>query len=193
MTAIKEAAAIVELSAAKTINQLYQTAVNKIWWRNQRDEPWASTCVKVPAVSLYPNIAAEMEASRNSAATVKDHARISGDILAAVLEDREPLAAIELYRLSGLWQCSWEYLGTDTLQVVDPSTNKGKFRRRQLRDLLAVAADVNCFDRTLIENTLADLETGKVVTYARWRWSMHDLRFSIGRYRPRTIRSSRIA
>lgn len=180
------------LKAAETAEQLYQKAVNAVWWWNRRDEPWASTCAKVSAASLYPNIAAEMEASRNSAATVNDHARISGDILAAVLEDREPLAAIELYRLSRLWQCSWEYLGADTLQIVDPTTNKGKFRRRQLRDLMADAVGVQHYEKHLAERTLAALEAGKTITYAQWRSAMDILERAIALSKPRAIRSARI-
>lgn len=180
------------LRAEETAEQLYQKAVNAVWWRNCRDEPWAGTCPKVPAHSWYPNLAAEMEASQNSAATVKNWARISGELLAAVLDDYELLRIDELYDLSRLWGCPLKYLRAGTLQIVDPSTNKGKFRRRQLHDLLAETESEDPFYMSRPESTLADLETGKVVTYACWRWSMDLLISAKKAHSVRTIRSAMI-
>lgn len=177
------------LSAAETKEQLYQKAVNTVWWWNRRDEPFESTRPKVPAGSWYPNIAAEMEASQYSACTVRNHARISGELLAAVLVDYERLELGERYALSRLWGCPLEYLSAGTLQIVDPCTNKGKFRRRQLHDLMADAVGVEDFQKHLAEKTLADLEAGKPVTYARWRWAMGILEFAIRYNKPRAIRT----
>lgn len=180
------------LKAAETAEQLYQKAVNAVWWWNQRDEPWGSTRPKVPAHSWYPNLAAEMEATQYSAATVKNWARISGELLAAVLDDYELLQFDELYALSRLWDCPLKYLGVGTLQTVDPATNKGKLRRRELRDLMADAAGAEHYQKHLAESTLADLEAGKTITYAQWRSAMDILERAIALSKPRAIRSARI-
>lgn len=178
-----------KLRKAEIAEQLYQKALNAVWLWNRRDEPFESTRPKVPAGSWHPNIAAEMEASQYSACTVRNHARISGELLAAVLVDYERLELGERYALSRLWGCSLEYLSADTLQIVDPCTNRGKFRRRQLHDLMADAAGAEYFQKHLAEKTLADLEAGKPVTYARWRWAMGILEFAIRYSEPRAIRT----
>ena len=176
-------------NAEETRKWLYQIAVNTVWWWNQRDEPFESTRPKVPAGSWYPNIAAEMEASQYSACTVRNHARISGELLAAVLVDYERLELGELYALSRLWDCNLEYLSAGTLQIVDPSTNKGKFRRRQLHNLMADAAGAEHYQKHLAESTLADLEAGKTITYAQWRSAMDILERAIALSKPRAIRT----
>lgn len=178
-----------KLRTTEIAEQLYQKALNAVWWWNRRDEPWGSTHPNMPAHSWYPNIAAEMEASQYSACTVRNHARISGELLAAVLVDYERLELGERYALSRLWGCPLEYLSAGTLQTVDPCTNKGKFRRRQLHDLMADAAGAEDFQKHLAEKTLADLEAGKPVTYARWRWAMGILERAITLSKPRAIRT----
>lgn len=177
------------LRAAETEERLYQKAVNTVWWWNQRDEPFESTCPKVPAHSWYPNIAAEMEATQYSAVTVREWARISGELLAAVLDDYERLRVDELYELSKLWGRPLGYLGSGTLQIVDPATKKGKLRRRRLRDLMTDATGTEHYQKYLAESTLADLEAGETITYARWRSAMDILKRAIALSKPRAIRT----
>lgn len=158
-------------------------------------DSWSGLQVGSPAVSRYPNIAAELAASGKWLRTMAEFADVSTEIMAAVLEDNEELRFLELWRLSRHLNVPYGYL-TAPLQIVDPETNKGKFRRRQLSDLTEQA---NAFKQEIrswrkIEEIRDALQDGDIITYASYRWAVIELQEEIYKqewaqqHRPRSYR-----
>ena len=93
-----------------------------------------------PAVTLYPNLLAEVLLSRYLPESVADAANVSYPVFAAVIEDGEPLTLDELrgvQKLIASCECdagcydalSLDYLLSPALSLVYPDSNKGKFLR----------------------------------------------------------------
>lgn len=156
-----------------------------------RGDSWPGLPVGSPAVSRYPNIAAELAASRHWARTYAEFAEVSSEIMAAVIEDGERLTFGEQLQLAcRLYKHSPGYIVSPVLQTVDPETNKGKFRRWQLNELMRMVTALpdpaaNAYRPTYRWHKAAavcdSLKAGNTVTYADWRWAMIELQEEISR------------
>lgn len=123
------------------------------------------------AVSLYPNILAELDASGESLEKLAEYAHVSPEIMAAVLEDGEELSARELRRLDySLGAGGNGYLAAPVLQLVRPGTRRGDAFSRRLNEIAAGADDIR---RSV--DVLDTLEQGRPVTYAEYRWACRRL------------------
>jgi len=143
------------------------------------------------AVTRYPNVAAEIAAFSGHLWCPAQHAGVSKEILAAVLEDNEELTATEMLRLKRLFRCKFEYLSSHVLQLIDPATNKGKAKRRQLAAMYDCAQGLDEPDCWRVERVLEDLRSGRLVTYAAWRQAYQTLQDAgdrASRPSPRTAR-----
>lgn len=131
--------------------------------------------VKTRPRTLYPNILAELDASGWFLCTVRDHIRVSQEILWAVLEDGEQLTGWEMSQLAELFGCRVEYLRAPKLQIVYMERNKGKLRRGILGAMLQMIPPVPGEDyyieraRERAAEVFQNMESGNPVTYAAWR------------------------
>lgn len=125
-----------------------------------------------------------------------DFAGVSQEIMAAVMEDDEDLSAVELFKLARYLGVRAGYLLSPELSMVDPSTNKGKARLRQLLDLMskAKAIDDDLLWWQMIERVRNDLQRGDPVTYASWCWACNNIEDALERKRrkERKPRSTRL-
>ena len=144
--------------------------------------------LKSEPVTLYPNILAELNASGWSLGTFGDHAHVTLEIMWSVLEDGEQMTCSELHGLARVLECKLFYLCAPTLQVIDPESNRGKWRRAQLGRLLEQVPPVSGGDwhldslkrlRGHAAAVFDDMQNGKAVTYAAWRWAMQDCAFAL--------------
>lgn len=172
--------------------QLYQEEVCYLR-RRRESEPWPGKDVTDRAESLYPNVAAEIIASNYSMAAVQDHAHISYEIIAAVVEDREPLSIREKWSMARLWQCNPRYLFADTLQVIDPHSKKGKRRLRELTDAMKLVESLDYFRKHHVESVRRMLEGGKMITYAHYRCAMMELQYAVCELQESDVRKTRTA
>lgn len=135
---------------------------------------WPGKPIDAQAVSRYPNILAEISAYNGWLYLAADHAGVSWEIMAAVVEDGEDLTAGELGRLAAFYRCGAGLLSAPALQLVDPATNKGKTRRRRLADLVRAAEGfrggfLTERELAMCRARLRTLERGGPITYAMWR------------------------
>ncbi len=135
---------------------------------------WPGKSVNDPAITRYPNILAEITARSGYLWNPANHAGVSEAVLAAVLEDGEELALGEMIGLCRLYACCFSYLSAPVLQMVDPATNKGRYRLRQLSDLLAQVNSLEANHLWEIKSTQDALEHGNPVTYAAWRCGVQE-------------------
>ena len=167
---------------------------------------WPGKLVGSRAATLYPNIAAELEASGSWLSDMAELANVSEEIMAAVLEDGEDLSTTEKYSLARRWEGRGPgYLTYSTLQIVDPGTNKGKRHRRELNDLMAEAAALpdpvvdkygfSTYWRSRVKPVCEALNAGKPVTFAVWWWACNYIHEAIRaeRSKAKTVRATRIA
>lgn len=142
---------------------------------------WPGKPVGAPAVTLYPNIAAEL-CAHGWMNMMAEFAEVSPDIMAAVIEDGEPLGGCELLRLAWKWEKRGPgYLSAPVLQIVDPNTNKGKRRRMELADLINAAAELpdpvedvyglHTYWKRKALSVYEDLQKGNPCTFADWWWA----------------------
>lgn len=145
---------------------------------------WPGKPLRSCAKTRYPNILAELDASKLWLETMAEFAGVTPEIMAAVIEDGEELTYKELLNLSVRWECGTiGYLSAPTLQIIDPATNKGKRRRWELADLMEEAAElpdpvenVHGF-YTYWKREASDvhdaLNAGDAVTFAEWWWACY--------------------
>ncbi len=107
---------------------------------------WPGTPLGSPAHSLYPNLAAEYMCSGYYLWVLAEHANVSKEIIAAAIEDGEPLELRELYSLSRLFGCSMEYLMSPKLSVLDPKTHRGLLAQLELIQLVNRAGEIPAKD-----------------------------------------------
>lgn len=108
------------------------------------------------------------------------------------MQDGEELALSEAIGLARVLECGLGYLVAPTMQMVDPATNKGKRRRRELHDLLNATEWLKGWRRTAAEQALKSLLAGKSVTYASWRWACHNLKEAMEKDKPCCVRTTRM-
>lgn len=179
----------------QTENRIYQ----RMAWAVRRaciagrNGGWPGKPLNAPAVTLYPNILAEICATPNrNIELFAEFANVSTEIMAAVVEDNEELSITEILCLAQRIGIPLEYLAAPRLSIIDPFTNKGKARRRALADLLK-EADGHVSWQCWYESVLSDLDRGEIITYASYRRSVYELKEAIERkrmkrHRPRTKR-----
>ena len=142
---------------------------------------WPGKPVGAPAVTLYPNIAAEL-CAKGWMKTMAEFAKVSPDIMAAVIESGEMLTGQERWSLAQKWEGRVPgYLSAPVLQIVDPDTNKGKRRRRELADLINAAAELpdpvedayglHTYWKRKALSVYEDLKKGNPCTFADWWWA----------------------
>ena len=139
-------------------------------------EDWPDKPEPVPALSHYPNILAELDASGWWLDRIARYAQVSMKIMAAAMEDNGTLSRGELRGLTRCFGCRLNYLAAPVLSMVDPDTNKGKVRIWHLKDLLRQTEGMDrFFYQRNSSDVLPKLESGKPVTYAAYRWACRNL------------------
>lgn len=143
---------------------------------------WPGNPIGSKAETFYPNIAAELKASGNWVPTMAEFANVSAEIMAATLESKEKLSDVEERSLSKHWERRGPgYLTSPKLQIIDPATNKGKRRKRELASLMEDAVNLpdpvvdkyglKTYWRAKVKPVCDALAAGKAVTFADWWWS----------------------
>lgn len=166
------------------------------YWNIKGGYGWPGKSIHAPIKTYYPNLVAELDYSVPWLYIMAEFADVSTEIMAAVLEDNEELSLMELWKLSQRMNVPYGYL-TAPLQIVDPKTNKGKFRRWQLSDLMEQAREFKQEIRGWweIEKIRDALQDGSIVTYAAYHWAVMKLQEEIFRrewaqHKPRSYRRS---
>lgn len=140
---------------------------------------WPGKDVHADAETRYPNLAAELGWSMVWLYLIADFADVSREIAAAVLEDNEELSGPELRRLARGFGIPRSYLTAPKMCLVDPATNKGKFRRRTLAEMYRQADGMEILRHWQVEEVLDALNSGRPVTYAAYRWAIDTLQDAI--------------
>lgn len=150
--------------------------------RRQYSKYWPDKPASEPAMSRYPNILAELDASTRWLDRVAGYAMVSMDIMASVMEDNAELSLNELAGISRGFECNLDYLRSPVLSMVDPASKKGRARIQHLKDLLRRTEGMDLFFyRTYSSDVLPTLESGKPVTYAAYRWACKHLQDPLDR------------
>lgn len=137
---------------------------------------WPDKPESMPAISRYPDILAELDASGWWIERIARYARVSMEIMAAAMEDNGELNFMELRGLTRCFGCEMKYLLSPVLSMVNPTTNKGKVRLNRLKDLKQRTRGMERFLYHLhTGDVLPKLENGKPVTYAAYRWACKNL------------------
>lgn len=163
---------------------------------------WPGKPLHSSANTRYPNILAELDSSGLWLKTMAEFAGVSPEIMAAVIEDREELTFKELLNLAVRWGCGTiGYLSAPVLQIIDPSTNKGKCRRRELNDLMKKTEDlpdsikgvhgIHIYWKVYAAPVHEKLNRGIPVTYANWWWACHRVQEALEAVKPQSFRIQR--
>lgn len=148
-------------------------------------QKWPGDWVEHP-MTLYPNLAAEILAARYYLLTPADHAMVTEGLLADVLEKGKELHILEVARLANLLGCRASYLLAPVLQIVDPTTNKGRAKRKALLNCMedfwidfgpsgVLAGYFHQRQVGYAETITSRLLDGQPVTYAGYRRSLINL------------------
>ena len=143
----------------------------------QKCERWPDRPVTARAVSKYPNILAELDASGFWLDRLARYAGVSMEIMAGVMEENGELSWKELRGAARCFECDVGYLMSPVLSMVDPATKNGTVRLRELRELLQQTEGKDGFYRRKALCELPTLEKGNPVTYAAYRHAVSDLQF----------------
>lgn len=137
------------------------------------------------AMTFYPNILAELDASKKTLDELAEIARVSPEIMAAVLEDLEDLREKEFRRLSFRLGADQEYLSDTILRMVKTGNEEGDRLFIRLENMVAHAAHLEVAQLREAERIKTDLKEGKAVTYAEYRWGCQRLKAAIECYQKR--------
>lgn len=156
--------------------QLYRVAVESLRERWARDYRQSADIPdpKEPR-TLFPNLVAEMSVSGYSFRTFSDHANVAPEIILDVIQQGEDLFTSEAFPLANLLSCKPGYLFSRHMQMVDPATNKGKARLRMLVDLAEQLGDYESIYKTRTQGVIKNLQAGRCITYAKYRWAYMDI------------------
>ena len=155
---------------------------------------WPGKPMGADAVTRYPNIAAELAASGFWLDDMAECAQVPPAIIAAVIEGGETLTDREKTRFSRGWEGRGPgYLFSPALQIVDPSTNKGKRRRRELLDFMAVAEELRGKCPPVAERAYNALQKGGLVTYAAYWFACYETKETIKNAISKPVRTERRA
>lgn len=159
----------------------YQDIVEKVRWREDffsqfNGGGWPGHYGK--ALSRYPNLAAELNAREWEISNAVKAANVSREVMAGVIEDGDFMDDFESLRIAQRLDVHCRYLRSPVLSMVDPNTNKGRLRIARLKFLL-YKMDVYGLRGGQPEinarGVLADMEHGKLVTYAAYSWAVHKM------------------
>ena len=143
----------------------------------------------------YPNILAEMNASGWWIDTLAESARVSIEVMIAVLQDGEDLAIDEHLhlsrRLSLRGKCDLTYLADDRLRMVCPATDEGKEHTKKLHELMLQADGMVLHDGRFVQRVYDALMDGKTVTYADYRWAVDSLVLNLRAHKKPGVRTAR--
>ena len=159
---------------------------------------WPGRLEAAGAVTKYPNLLAELDASGKTLDKLAEYARVSPEVMADALEDGGELNVHEIRRLAhNVDRLPPGYLTDRVLHLVEPETNKGKKLLRRLVDAMDAAEGLPVKNMQQARNTREALEQGKPVTYAAYRWAFRWLRDALEhgkkvKARNRQIRTKRI-
>ena len=134
---------------------------------------WPGKPMGAPAETKYPNLLAECVGSNRFMCSFAGAAGVSDKIMAAVLEDGEELTETEIRRVSMVCAAPLGCVTAVKLQTVDPSTNKGKRRRRELNDLIDEAGAIPVRGRWQVDRVRSRLNSGESVTYSAYSWARY--------------------
>lgn len=156
---------------------------------------WPGRPIGSSARSLYPNLAAEYMCSGYHLWVLADHANVSKEIIAAVIEDDEELELHELYSLSRLFECSMEYLLSPRLSVLDPNTHRDVFARYKLMQLVERAGEIpdKDFRKPFISPVVALLKQGEPIYRAAYNHAISNLWSIIGEQEQKQRKRTRTA
>lgn len=144
---------------------------------------WPGRSNAEPPATCYPNILAELAASRLTLDMLAEYARVTPEIMAAVLEDCEQLRVKEFRRLAFRLDADPEYLTAPLLWLVEPESDEGKCLVRRLDELTVCAVGLEVAQMQETKGIKARLTGGKPVTYAELRWGYRRLSEAIECYR----------
>lgn len=184
------------MNGSENINY-YRMIQSQREWHIHSGYGWPGKPITAPASTRYPNILAELGWGSPWLYLMAEFSGVSQEIMAAVMEDDEDLSISEGIRLAQYLGVSLGYLFSPELSMVNLSTNKDKTRLRRLEDLMTRAKDLD--DDLLrwwkIEWVRDDLQSGKPVTYASWRYACREIEEALERAdrRKRKLRSARLA
>lgn len=142
---------------------------------------WPGKAEGSEAATLYPNMLAELAYDARWLYYMAEGAKVSNQIMAAVLEDGEALTSCEIYNLTKRWNsleardclCYVGYMASPVLSMLDCSTNKGRWRLRKLELMLEKAREkgITFYDHYIpvIDKLLSDMRAGKTIPYAQYR------------------------
>lgn len=159
---------------------------------------WPGRQEAAGAVTKYPNLLAEMDASGKTLDKLAEYARTSQEVMAEALEGGGELNKHELRRLAhNIDRIPPGYLADRVLHLVEPETNKGKKLLRQLADTMDAAEDLPMENAQQIRSVRETLEQGKPVIYAAYRWACRWMNDALEhrkkvKARNRKIRTTRI-
>lgn len=141
------------------------------------NEQWPGRPIGSPARSLYPNLAAEYMCSGYHLWVLAEHANVSKEIIAAVIEDGEPLELHELYSLSLLFECSMEYLISPRPSVLDLNTHQGALARLVLLQLIERAGEIpdTYYRKPFLSSVVALLKRREPIYLAAYNHATSDL------------------
>lgn len=114
---------------------LYHDIVRKLHYCYP-NAPWSVNRPIEDGLTLYPNLCAELLNASPHFDSFCEHAHINAEILVNVIEDGEPLTTREISGLSGLLNCSYEYLTSPVMGVINPNTRKGKLRLLEVENIV---------------------------------------------------------
>ena len=187
------------IAPARSPKTIYQMIADRQCLRHQAEhgEDWPTHTS--PVVSRYPNILAELDGSGQWLDHIAKCAEVSQPIMASAMVRNGNLSFQELIRLARNFKCTLEYLSSPALSIVDPSTNKGRIRLRQLEDLVKQTEGLDCFLYNYRSKAvLPTLKSGHPVTYAAYRWACNSLQDvlnqnALNEAKQQRIRSSALA
>lgn len=163
------------MSLNETERIMIHRMIRSIRARNIRSGKWPGKPLNAPAATIYPNILAEIDASGMCLWCPADHANISQEVIAAVLEDGEDLTLGELLGLCRLYMRDPEYMADSTLRLIYPDTDEGREKRRKMEAMLKQAYGLDFPLRFLVEDVLSAMDRGKPVTDAAYRRAEDEL------------------
>jgi len=166
----------------------YQNIVDSIRYRENYFAEWNGGGWRGhtgSARSKYPNLAAELDARDWEIKTAVNAAHVSHEVMAGVIEDGDDLEPLEIARIAQRLGVGSPYLRAPVLSMVDPSTNKGKFKARILERLLKQSKEYGVrLGQTGVNAwaTLIEMKRGHPVTYASYAWFTRRLEEELDEY-----------
>ncbi len=148
-------------------------------WNARMNGGWPGKEANEEVITLYPNLFAELGGHVPWLKTFAQYAEVSPEIMAAILEDGEEMTDAEQVHLAWRINRKRGYLFASRLQIVDPTTNKGKYRRRLLREKSQEADGLDVLSPAIPQRTLEALENNCPVPYGIYLDAMERLQEAI--------------